>query len=81
MNNKNFVIYTKNGCPYCDKIKAVVSKKGANYTEYVLGEHFTKEQFYSEFGDAATFPQVVYDDLKLGGCTESVHYFRAMGWI
>jgi|GWRWMinimDraft_8_1066016.scaffolds.fasta_scaffold36235_1 glutaredoxin 3 len=81
INSKNFVVYTKKGCPYCEKIKTVLSGKGAKYTEYVLGEHFTREQFYSEFGDATTFPQVICGDLKLGGCTESVQYFRAMGWV
>jgi len=81
INQKKFAVYTKKGCPYCDKIKTVLTGKGANYSEYILGEHFTKEQFYSEFGEGTTFPQVICDDLKLGGCTESVQYFRAMGWV
>lgn len=81
MNNKNFTVYTKKGCPYCDKIKTVLTAKKAKFTEYTLGEHFTKEQFYAEFGEGTTFPQVICEDLKLGGCTESVQYFRAMGWV
>lgn len=81
MKNKNFTVYTKKGCPYCDKIKTVLNAKKATFTEYTLGEHFTKEQFYAEFGEGTTFPQVICDDLKLGGCTESVQYFRAMGWV
>jgi len=81
MQNKKFVVYTKEGCPYCTKIKTVIGGKGATFQEYILGTHFTKEQFYSEFGEGSTFPQVLCDDLRLGGCTESVQYFRAMGWV
>jgi len=81
MTTKKFAVYTKKGCPYCDKIKTVLGSKGVKYSEYVLDKDFTREQFYAEFGEASTFPQVLCDDLKLGGCTESVRYFRAMGWV
>jgi glutaredoxin len=78
---KRFTVYSKPGCPYCEKIKTVLSGKSANYKEYVLGQDFNREQFYAEFGEGSTFPQVICEDLKLGGCTESVRYFRAMGWV
>lgn len=81
ISTNNFTIYTKTSCPYCDKIKTVLKTKGGKYTEYILGEHFTKEQFQSEFGEAATFPQIICGDLRLGGCSEAVQYFMAMGWV
>jgi glutaredoxin len=76
-----FAVYTKTGCPYCDKIKTVLSAKGYNYAEYILDRDFTREQFYSQFGQGSTFPRVILDDKVLGGCTESVQYLMSKGLI
>ncbi len=72
----SFIVYTRSGCPYCTKIKQVLEGKKLGYTEYTLTKDFTREQFYKEFGKGATFPQVLMDQKKLGGCTESVKYLR-----
>lgn len=73
-------IYSKSGCPYCEKIKQVAEhlKKEKSYdvTVYNLNEHFTKEQFYNEFGVGSTFPQVILNDKHLGGCSDSVRYLQ-----
>lgn len=74
-------VYSKNGCPYCDKIKQLFDMKGWNYANYVLDTHFTREQFYSQFGEGATFPRVIMDDIMLGGCTESIQYFRSRNML
>ena len=50
--------------------------KRFSYTEKQLNKDFTREQFYAEFGPASTFPQVLLDSKRLGGCTESVKYLR-----
>ena len=47
----NTAIYTRDGCPYCTKIKEVYKSKGWVYAEYKLNTNFTREQFYNEFGD------------------------------
>ena len=52
-----------------------------NYANYVLDTHFTREQFYSQFGEGATFPRVIMDDIMLGGCTESIQYFRSRNML
>lgn len=73
-------IYSKSGCPYCEKIKKVAEflekEKSFSVTTYELNEHFTKEQFYNEFGTGSTFPQVILDDKHLGGCTDAVRYLQ-----
>lgn len=43
---------------------------------YTLNEHFTREEFYSEFGYGSTFPQVVYEDKVLGGATDTIEYLK-----
>jgi glutaredoxin len=72
----NFAVYTKDGCPYCEKVKKVLSLTNMNYVVYNLGTDFTKEEFYSEFGEGSTFPQVVCNDKKLGGCTDTVKFLK-----
>jgi len=74
-------VYSKVGCPYCDKIKQLFQMKGWNYATYELDRDFTKEQFYSQFGFGATFPKVIMDDIILGGCTESIQYFRSRNML
>ena len=72
----NFKIYSKENCPYCYKVKTVLELTGTNFQLLKLDEDFTKEEFYSEFGEGSTFPQVVLGGTNLGGCTETVKYLR-----
>jgi glutaredoxin len=72
-----FTVYSKNGCPYCEKIERVLNLSGLDHKIYKLDEHFTRDQFYSEFGNGSTFPQVILNDSKhLGGCTDTVKYLK-----
>ena len=73
---KNFTVYSKDGCPYCDKVQEVLKLAGLNFVTYKLGKNFDKEGFYSEFGEGATFPQVVLNGQKLGGCSNTVKYLQ-----
>ena len=54
----NFVIYSKDGCTYCDKVKKVLELTSRTFVVYNLGEDFTKEEFIAEIGEGSTFPQV-----------------------
>ena len=72
----NFTVYSKDGCPYCSKIKQVLSGKGLNFVDYKLGVDFEKKAFYDQFGEGSTFPQVVLGGENLGGCTDAVKYLR-----
>ena len=72
----NFAVYSKQDCPYCYKVKQVLELTGNKFVVYNLGEDFTREEFYSEFGEGSTFPQVICDDQKLGGCTDTVKYLK-----
>ena len=72
----NFAVYSKDGCPYCDKIKKVLDLTKTTYVVYNLGEQFDKKSFYDEFGEGTTFPQVLVDGKKLGGCVDTIKYLR-----
>ena len=72
----NFAVYSKDGCPYCDKIKQVLNLTKTSYVVYNLGEQFDKKSFYDEFGEGATFPQVSVNGKKLGGCVDTIEYLK-----
>jgi len=72
----NFTVYSKDGCPYCQKVKQVLELTKQQFVVYNLGEDFTKDEFYSEFGKGSTFPQVICNDTHIGGCTDTVKYLQ-----
>ena len=72
----NFAVYTKEGCPYCEKVKEVLQLTESRFVVYNLDEHFDKDSFYGEFGQGSTFPQVVVDGKKLGGCVDTVEFLK-----
>lgn len=76
-----FAVYSKDGCPYCTKVKQVLELTKQQFVVYNLGVDFTKEQFYAEFGDGSTFPQVICDDKKLGGCVDTVKFLQEMSLV
>ena len=74
--NKNFTVYSKDGCNHCKQIIQVLGLSELNYVEYKLDQDFTREAFYEQFGNGATFPQVVLNSENLGGCQESIKYMQ-----
>ena len=73
---KNFAVYSKDGCPYCSKVVQVLELAELNHVVYKLDRNFDRQSFYCEFGNGSTFPQVVMNGRKLGGCTETVKYLK-----
>ena len=75
-SNMNFAIFSKEKCPYCEKIAEVMKLAKLSHVIYKLDEHFTKDGFYGQFGEGSTFPQVVCNGDKLGGCKETIEYLK-----
>lgn len=71
-----FTVYSKPGCPYCEKIESILSYHDFDVVMYTLNEDFTRDQFYSEFGEGTTFPQVILDDKVLGGASDTIKYLQ-----
>jgi len=72
-----FTVYSKDGCPFCVKVKKVLELAELRHVEYKLGRDFNREEFIGQFGNDSTFPQVVLNDRQnLGGCNETVKYLR-----
>jgi|TARA_B100001996_G_scaffold245602_1_gene190236 glutaredoxin 3 len=73
---KNFTVYSREGCPYCDKIQQVLQLAELRHVIYKLDRDFDRDSFYQQFGSGSTFPQVVLNGDNLGGCTETVQYLK-----
>ena len=73
---KNFTVYSREGCPYCDKVQQVLQLAELRHVIYKLDRDFNRDAFYQQFGTGSTFPQVVLNGDNLGGCTETVHYLK-----
>ena len=76
---KMYTVYSKTGCPYCDAVEKLFNMKGIEYTKYMLGKDFTREEFVAKFG-RSTFPRVLGEDGNLiGGATETVAFLKESG--
>jgi len=71
-----FLVYSKEACPYCYKVMQVLELTGKRFVEYKLDRDFTREDFYKKFGQGSTFPQVLCDDNKIGGCVDTIQFLK-----
>lgn len=76
-----FEIYSKTGCPYCTKVERVLQLSELKYIVHKLGRDFSRDEFYAKFGSGSTFPQVVFEDSNLGGCTETVKFLKEKNYV
>lgn len=72
-------IYTKWGCPYCVRAKALLDTKGVAYSEYdiTLGGP-KKAEMLARAPGASTVPQIFIDDAAMGG-SDDVHALDRAG--
>jgi glutaredoxin 3 len=67
----NVEIYTKWGCPYCVRAKALLDKKGVAYTEHDITMGGPKRaEMHQRAPAAATVPQIFIGDRAIGGCDD-----------
>ena len=65
------LIYTKPGCPYCSAAKALLDRKGVDYTEIVASNDPAKKQeMMQKSGGRATFPQIFVGEKHVGGSND-----------
>lgn len=77
-----YTVYSKNGCSYCEKVKAVLTLAEVRFIEVKLDRDFDRKQFISTFGAGSTFPQVLDEEgNQLGGASETVKYLKEQGLV
>jgi len=67
-------IITKPGCPFCAKAKALLTEKGYDYEELVLGQGATLTSLKAISG-RETVPQVFIDGKHIGGSDDLEAHF------
>ncbi len=75
------VLWSKENCQWCDRVRQLLNSVEINYIEYKYDVDFTKQGFYSEFGEGATFPQVQIDNKHIGGCKDTLHHLQKLNLI
>lgn len=72
-------IYTWSTCPYCTRAKALLDKKGVNYTNYdITGDEGARAKMVERTGGPKSVPQIFIDDKHYGGC-DDIHALDAKG--
>ena len=75
------VLYSRDNCQWCERVKQLMDSVKFPYIEYKYGVDFTRKEFYAEFGECATFPQVQIDHKHIGGCKDTLHFLQEQGII
>jgi glutaredoxin 3 len=67
------VIYSINGCVFCEKAKRLAEDYKLSYVEHKIDENQAKRQELLEMiPDVKTVPQIWWNDRHIGGYTEFV---------
>jgi glutaredoxin 3 len=64
------VVYTKSYCPYCDRAKDLLTRKGVEFEEIYLDDHPGEYAELKQRTGMMTVPQIFIDDQLVGGYTE-----------
>ena len=67
----NIEIYTWSSCPFCIRAKALLKKKGLDFTEYCIdGDAQARERMAQRANGRRSLPQIFIDDQHIGGCDD-----------
>jgi len=64
------VIYTRPFCGYCSRAVALLTKKGAHFTEIEAGMDPDLRQEMIQRSGRSTFPQIFIGGTHIGGCDD-----------
>jgi glutaredoxin 3 len=74
-------IYTWSSCPFCVRAKALLDRKGVEYTEYCLdGDEPGRSQMALRSQGRKSVPQIFINDQHIGGC-DDIHALDRKGQL
>jgi glutaredoxin 3 len=77
----NVEIYTWSACPFCVRAKALLDKKGVDYTEYCIdGDEAARAKMAQRSNGRRSLPQIFINDQHIGGC-DDLHALNARGQL
>ena len=64
-------IYTKSWCGYCTRAKALLARKGADFTEIEISDDpASRDEMIERAGGRGTVPQIFIGETHVGGCDD-----------
>jgi len=69
-------IYSRPGCKWCETSKSLLELKGVEYNELMLDVDITVEQLKTLVPRAKSVPQIMSDDIYIGGYKELTRYLE-----
>ena len=71
-----YVVYSKSGCGWCDRLKELLASRNVAYTEVRVDANLDNlEEFKRVAPGVKTVPQLFVNGQRIGGFTESQMYF------
>ncbi len=68
---KDVTIYTRQLCGFCSAAKALLDRKGVEYTEHDASySRELRAEMIQKANGASTFPQIFVGDTHVGGCDD-----------
>lgn len=72
------LIYTRDGCPYCTRAKALLAAKGVTFEERNASVDPAHRAEMMQRSGGYTFPQIFIGTTHVGGC-DDLHSLEAAG--
>ena len=66
----NITIYSSTHCPYCVRAKALLTKKGVEFTEILVDGNDALREEIIEKSQRRTVPQIFIHGKHIGGCDD-----------
>lgn len=74
-------IYTWSSCPFCLRAKALLKRKGWEFTEYVIdGDEEARDRMAAKANGRRSVPQVFINGRHIGGC-DDLYALEAQGQL
>lgn len=72
------LMYVKDWCPYCHRARALLTRKGVEYTEIDIEQHPEQRVEMIQRSGRRTVPQIFIGDVHVGG-SDDLHALQAAG--
>ncbi len=69
-------IYSRPGCKWCETSKSLLELKGLEYNELMLDIDITVDQLKTLVPGAKSVPQIMSDNIYIGGYKELTKYLE-----
>ena len=75
-DNTTIVIYTTSWCGPCKMAKKLLTEKGFSFKEIDIEENNISREEMASMAKGPTVPQIIINDLPIGGFVDLVQYFE-----